>query len=80
MASLTIYYTVPFGSAVRIGYKITASVGDYTYVNYYPSYNQSPYIVSGVPLGVYDVQLNTVCQTCSGGQFSDPVVVTAVGT
>jgi hypothetical protein len=80
MASISVNYTVPFGASVRIGYKIASSVGDYTYLNYYPTYNQSPYTIAGLALGVYQVQVNTICPTCTGGQFSDAVVVTAVGT
>jgi hypothetical protein len=78
MASLTVNYAVAFGASVRIGYKLTSSTGDYTYLNFYPSYNQSPYTITGIPLGVYEVQINTICPTCSGGIFSDPVVVQAV--
>jgi hypothetical protein len=79
MAALTINYTIPFGSSLRVGYKIVGSLSDYTYVNFYPDYNSSPYIVGGLALGAYEVQLNTVCLNCAGSLFSDPVVIQAVG-
>ena len=78
MASLTVNYSVAFGASVRIGYKVVGTLGDYTYLNVFPTYNQSPFIIAGLPVGSYQVQINTICPTCSGGQFSDPVVVTAV--
>jgi hypothetical protein len=77
MASLTINYTVDFGASVRIGYRIIASGGAYTYLNNYPSYNQSPYTINGIPFGTYEVEITTVCANCSGGVYSDPVVITA---
>jgi len=78
MASFTINYTIPFGSSLRIGYKFTASSDPYTYLTFYPSYNESPYTLDGIAPGSYTVELTTVCASCSGGQFSDPVVIQAV--
>lgn len=77
MASLTVNYTAKFGSSVRIGYRIVASGSGFTYLNYYPSYNQSPFTIPGIPVGTYEVQINTICPTCSGGIFSPPEVVLA---
>jgi hypothetical protein len=79
MASLTVNYTALFGTSVRIGYKIVASVGDYTYLNVFPTYNQSPFTIAGLPVGNYQVQINTVCTACGGTPiFSDPTIITAV--
>jgi len=77
MASLTVNYSVPFGASVRIGYKIVAAAGDYTYLGVYPTYNQSPFTISGIPVGTFQIQINTVCPTCSGGIISDPAIYLA---
>jgi hypothetical protein len=78
MATLVINYTIPFGANVRIGYKQQSSSGPYTYLTNYPSYNDSPYTISGLPIGNYQIELTTLCPNCSGGVFSDPIVVQAV--
>lgn len=77
MASITINYSIPFGSSVRIGYRIQASSSPFTYVNGFPSYNDSPYVISGLALGNYEVELTTICPNCSGGIFSAPTVYPA---
>lgn len=77
MASITINYTIPFGSNVRIGYRIQSSSSAFTYVTTYPSYNDSPYVISGLPVGNYEVELTTICPNCSGGIFADPVIFPA---
>lgn len=77
MATLTVNYTIPFGSSIRIGYKVASSSDPYTYLNNYPSYNQSPYTFA-VPLGAYQVELTSICASCSGGLYSDPEVFQAV--
>lgn len=80
MASIQFNYTIPFGSSLRIGYKPQTSGGPYTYLPTYPSYNASPYTISGIALGAYDIEVSTVCQNCSGANFSDPVVFQATAT
>jgi len=77
MASITVNYSIPFGSSIRIGYRIQASSSPFTYVNGFPNYNQSPYTISGLALGNYEVELTTICPNCSGGIFAEPVVYPA---
>lgn len=77
MANLVVHYTIPFQASVRIGYKQQSSSDPYVYVIPYPDYTQSPYTISGLPIGNYQVELTTICPNCSGGVLSDPVVVNA---
>lgn len=78
MADITVNYTVSFGASVRIGYRIQGSSSAFTYLPNYPTYNDSPYTISGLAVGTYEVELTAVCPNCSGGVFSDPVIYPAV--
>lgn len=78
MASITINYTIPFGASLRVGYRIQSSSSAFTYVGTYPSYNDSPYTISGLPVGNYEVELTTICPSCSGGIFAAPTIYPAV--
>jgi hypothetical protein len=80
MAQITINYSIPFGSSIRIGYRIQASSDPFTYVPGFPSYNDSPYTINGLALGNYEVELTTICPNCSGGIFASPVVYPAVSS
>lgn len=78
MASITVNYSVSFGASIRIGYRPQGSSTPFTYVTQYPTYNDSPYTISGLPLGVYEVELTTICPNCTGGVFSQPTVYPAI--
>lgn len=78
MASITINYSIPFGSSIRIGYRIQSSSSAFTYLTSYPNYNDSPYVISGLPVGNYEVELTTICPNCTGGVFADPAVYPAI--
>ncbi len=78
MATLTINYDIAFGASLRIGYRIQSSSSAFTYVTTYPGYNDSPYLVSGLAVGNYEVELTTICPNCSGGVFADPVIYPAI--
>jgi len=77
MASIVINYSIPFGATLRVGYRIQASSSSFTYVNPFPDYTQSPYTISGLPIGNYEVELTTICPNCSGGIFGQPVIYPA---
>ena len=77
MASITVNYTIPFGASLRIGYRIENSSSAFTYLTTFPTYNESPYTFSGLPVGNYEVELTTVCPNCTGGVFADPVIFPA---
>lgn len=77
MATITVNYTIPFGASIRIGYRIQSSSSAFTYVSTYPNYNQSPYIISDLPIGNYEVELTTICPNCTGGIFAEPVIFPA---
>ena len=77
MASITINYTIPFGSNVRVGYRVQNSSSPFTYVSPFPSYADSPFVISGLPVNNYEVELTTICPNCSGGVFADPVIYPA---
>ncbi len=77
MASLDITYTIPFGASVRVGYRQTGSSDPFTYISHYPTYNESPYTIDGLPVGLYEVEITTICPNCSGNTFGDPLVIQA---
>lgn len=78
MAVLTINYTIPFGASLRVGYRIQNSSSPFTYVTTYPTYNQSPYTISGLAIGNYEVELTTICPNCGGGVFAEPAIYPAI--
>lgn len=77
MASITVNYTIPFGAHIRIGYRVINSSNPFVYVSGYPAYNESPYEVTGIPTGSYEIELATICPNCSGGIYSEPIIVPA---
>jgi hypothetical protein len=78
MATLKINYTISFGANLRIGYRIQNSSSPFTYIPTYPTYNESPYEISDLAVGTYEVELTTICPNCGGGVFADPVVYPAI--
>lgn len=77
MAQITINYSIPFGASIRIGYRIAASSSAFTYLSNYPSYNESPYVITGLPANTYEVELTTICPNCTGGIFGEPQIYPA---
>lgn len=77
MATITVNYTIPFGASIRIGYRIQASSSAFSYLPNYPSYNDSPYTINGLPIGNYEVELTTICPNCTGGVFGEPQIYPA---
>lgn len=77
MATITVNYSIPFGASIRIGYRQVASSNPFTYLNNFPTYNDSPYTIDGLPIGNYEVELTTICPNCSGGAFGEPQVYPA---
>lgn len=67
--------SIPFGTSLRIGYRLSGSLGAYTYLTTYPSYNDLPYDFT-LPSGNIQVEYTTICNACGGGRYSDPVTVT----
>jgi len=75
MAKLTVNYTIPSLTSIRIGYRISGSSTPFTYVAPNPTYLDSPYLIDGIPAGDYELELTTICSNCSTP--SDPVVIQA---
>lgn len=63
--------SIPFGATLRIGYRLYGSTDPYTYLSYYPSYNELPYSYS-LPVGNIQVEYTTICPSCSGSNYSPP--------
>lgn len=77
MASITINYSIPFGASIRIGYRVQNSSNPFTYLTNFPTYNDSPYVISGIPANNYEVELTTICPNCTGGVFGEPQIYPA---
>lgn len=78
MGQLQINASIPFGASARIGYKQKNSSNPFVYHNYYPTYNEFPYTIDDIPVGVYEVEITTICPNCAGALYADPVIVDAV--
>lgn len=78
MATIKFNYTIPFGASLRVGYKLQSSSDPYTYLSTYPSYNDSPFSFDGISVGTYQLELTTICNSCSGSKYSDAYVVSNV--
>ena len=65
--------SIPFGSNLRIGYRLNGSVSPYTYVPYYPSFNELPYTFSVPTSGTWQIEYTVVCAWCEGPiKYSSP--------
>lgn len=79
MATIAVNYDIPFGTSIRIGYRVRNSSNPFTYVMPFPSYADSPYYIQDLPLATdYDVELTPVCPNCSGANYGDAVIYPAV--
>ena len=67
--------SIKFGSSLRIGYRQAYSASAFTYVYEHPSYDQLPYIFSVPSPGLYEIEYTEICPNCSGGIYSEPVIV-----
>jgi hypothetical protein len=78
MATIRVDYTIPFGTSIRIGYRLRNTSNPFVYINPFPNYSQSPYNIEDLPLGDYEVELTSVCPNCTGANYGDPVIYPAV--
>jgi hypothetical protein len=80
MAFVTTGSTViSFGATLRIGYRTYGSSSPYTYLSYFPSYNELPYEFE-LSSGTWQVEYTTICPNCSGSVYSDPQTYVIVVT
>lgn len=63
---------ISFGSVLRIGYRVYGSTGPYTYLTDFPTLNELPYTFSLPSANTWQIEYTELCQTCSGGTYSDP--------
>jgi hypothetical protein len=73
--------SIPFGTNLRIGYRTNGSIAAFTYVPYYPSFNELPYTFTVPTAGEYEIEYTVVCNACVGAaRYSEPetTVVTVV--
>ncbi len=77
MAQITIQATIPFGSSLRVGYRLVASSDPFTYISDYLTSDDLPYDITSLASGLYEVELTTICPNCAGSTYSDPVIVEA---
>lgn len=75
MGTVRISGELEFGQHMRIGHKVTGSSGPYTYLNSFPGPDDIPFDFT-LPVGIYDIEVTTICPNCSGNIYSDPEVRT----
>jgi len=67
---------IKFGSLLRIGYRASGSAAGYTYLPVLFSQSQLPVIITVPSPGNWELEYTEVCSNCSGGIYSDPVLLT----
>jgi hypothetical protein len=78
MANIIIAATINPGASLRIGYRVKNSSNPFTYLSVYPTSVDLPYTITGLGAGFYEVELTQICPNCSGGVFSDPIIMDAL--
>lgn len=69
---------IKFASYLRIGYRAENSSGHYTYFPQYFSQEQLPITIDLPSSGSWEIEYTEICPNCSGGIYSNPVVVLVV--
>lgn len=77
MGYLIIYYDIPPKVKVRIGYRRKNSNDKFVYLSRYLYPTESPYTISNMPEGSYEIELTLVKCEC-GGLCSDPYYAVGV--
>ena len=67
---LTVNYTIPVGSYIKIGNRDFGTTGPFDYVPQNPFYNASPYTYQIESTLVQEIELTTVCGNCSNNGTS----------
>lgn len=73
-------YSIPFNSSLRVGYRLAGSSGPYTYISSFPTYAESPYTLTVPLVTLYEIELSTMCPSCSGSVPSDTYIFQANAT
>jgi hypothetical protein len=66
--------TIQFGSNLRIGYRAQGSLSPFTYLLFYPAFNDLPYEFT-LEIGDWEVEYTEVCKSCENLKYSTPQVV-----
>lgn len=66
---------IKFASSLRIGFRAIGSASGFTYITPYPTADQLPFIFTVPTAGTWEVEYTEICPNCSGGIYSDPVIV-----
>jgi hypothetical protein len=64
--------SIPFGTNLKIGYRVYGSTSAYTYVSEYPSYDELPYTFYVPSTGDWEIEYTVICSSCNGNKYSDP--------
>lgn len=62
--------SIPFGTTLRIGYRINGSTSPFTYVVTHPQYDELPYIFTVPSAGEWEIEYTVICNSCSGNLYS----------
>lgn len=77
MAHLKIAVNVPYGTSIKVGYRVRSSGDAWTYFAYQPKYDDVfPYtFAENIPPGDYEVEITGICSSCSGDQFTSSQII-----
>lgn len=62
---------IEFGATLRIGYRVYGATTPYSYLTYFPGYNELPYTFSLPSAGIWEIEYTQICPSCSGSKYSD---------
>lgn len=80
MGNLIISYNLAYGEKLRVGYRLSGSGSSFTYLPKMLSWNDSPYTITNLPDGQYDVELTAFTNDCRNSPCSQPLVYTTSST
>lgn len=66
--------SINYGSTLRIGYRIYGSTSPYTYLGYFPNYNELPYTYTLPTSGTFQIEYTQICPSCSANKYSEPEI------
>lgn len=58
--------SILYGSKLKIGYRVSGSSDNFTYINYQPSYTELPYTFTISGTGTYEIEYTELCPVCQG--------------
>lgn len=63
--------SIEYGATLQIGYRPYGSETAFVPLSHFPGYNELPYTFNLPGPGVWEIEYNQICATCSGSRYSN---------